>query len=61
MSQDRIDSLEKKVDELANIIKPMAETYAAAVRVGKWSSGILVFISIMIGIALGIKELFKWK
>lgn len=66
----RIDSLQashlvdqsevkKVIQDLSDIIKPMAETYAAATRIGKWTSGFLVFISVGIGIALALRDLFR--
>jgi len=56
--QREIEDLKQEVLELKEIIKPMAETYAAAVRIGKWTSALFVFISIMLGIVLALKALF---
>lgn len=52
-------SLEKKQDDMSAILTPMNESYQAAIRIGKWTSGLLVFISIAIGIVLSLKDLFK--
>jgi hypothetical protein len=57
--QHELDDLKQEIQELKEIIKPMAETYAAAVRIGKWTSALVVFISIMLGISLALKELLK--
>ena len=64
MSQDvqhELEDLKQEVQELKDIIKPMAEAYSAAVRIGKWGAALAGFVSIMIGIALGLKELLSRK
>lgn len=66
----RIDSLQgahltdqaevkQSIKDLSDLIKPMVETYTAANKVGKWLVAIVTFISIIIGIVLGLKRLFK--
>jgi len=46
-------------DKLMEILKPITESYGAAIKLGKWGTTILVTISIIIGILLGIKNLIK--
>jgi hypothetical protein len=59
MSEHEISELRQEIKELRDIITPMAETYQAASKVGKWAVGLVTFISIMFGIALALRELFR--
>lgn len=41
------------------LLKPISETYDTASHLGKWVMGAAVFISIVIGIALGVWQLIS--
>jgi hypothetical protein len=58
-NEDRISALEKGQQQILEILKPISETYITASRLGKWGMGLLVFISISIGVILGFKNLVK--
>ena len=49
----------KAIEELQKSITPMIESYKASMKLGKWAMGLLAFISIIIGIFLGFKNLIK--
>lgn len=57
--EDRIVALEKGQQEILNILRPISETYRTATMLGKWSTGLLVLISVIIGIILSIKQIIK--
>lgn len=52
-------SINQQLKEVKDILKPITETYTTIARLGKWGTAILVFISIVVGIILGVKELFR--
>lgn len=54
-----IRELREEIQKLSDIIKPLGETYCAAVKIGRWASGLLVFIAVGIGVVLSFKELFR--
>ena len=58
---ERLIAIENNQRTMADILKPMNESYQLAIRFGKWVSGVLVFISIAIGIILSLKDLFAKK
>lgn len=61
ISNDKdFDDLKCQIKELKDMIKPMATAYSASLQLGKWAVGLLTFISIIIGIILSLKSLFKW-
>ena len=51
--------LDKEIAEIKEMMKPLSETYRVAVVLGKWVMGLLVFISVLIGVILGLKSLLK--
>jgi len=51
---EQVESLTKEIQELKEILKPMAETYVAVTKLGKWAGQGLVIISITIGIILSL-------
>lgn len=55
--EDRITALEEGQKEIIALLKPISQTYTTVSTLGKWSSALLVFISIVIGIILGWKKL----
>ncbi len=56
---DRIKALEKGQEEILNLLRPIAETYTTVTTLGKWGMAVMVFISILIGIVLGARNLLK--
>lgn len=57
--KEKEEKLDGEIKEIKDILKPLVETYGTAVMLGKWVMGLLVFISVLIGIILGIKNLLK--
>lgn len=57
--EDRIIALEKGQEEILALLRPIAETYTTASTLGKWIMAFLVFVSVIIGIILGARNLFK--
>ncbi len=53
----RLDRLETAITEIRDILKPISETYTTASTAGKWFMGLMVFISIGIGIVLSLSKL----
>lgn len=66
--EDRLLALEnqniertKQHDELMAKLGPMIDSFNAAVKLGKWSTSILIFISVGVGITIGIIKIFHHK
>lgn len=57
--KEKEEKLDREIKDIKDILKPLTETYTTAVVLGKWIMGTLVFISVLIGIILGLKNLFK--
>lgn len=57
------DDLEAKrkedMDNIMKILKPMAESYSAASKIGKWVMAALLFVSILLGIIIATIKLTK--
>lgn len=53
----RIAALEKGQQQILALLGPISETYKTVASLGKWASAILVFISVVVGILLGLKDL----
>lgn len=54
-----INVILKKLEDIELTLKPIAETYHTVSSLGKWSMAIMVFISVVLGILIGIKNLLK--
>ena len=54
-----IDDLKIEIEKFKELIKPLCDTYSTSVILGKWIMGLLVFISILIGVILGLRSLWK--
>ena len=52
---DNFKAIREALERIDNKLTPMAETYGAASRMGKWVMGLLVFISIIVAILRGVK------
>lgn len=50
--------MEDTLTRMEQILTPISETYTTATTVGKWFMGFLVFVSLMVGIGMGLKNLF---
>lgn len=57
--EKRILALEEGQKEILALLKPISETYSTVSTIGRWGMALLVFISILIGIILGAKNLFR--
>lgn len=55
----QMEELKNEIKDLRDVIKPIAESYQAAVKLGTWATKLVVFISVAIGIIIGYKNLFK--
>lgn len=58
---DDNSQLRKSIDNLMVLVKPMAETYGAASRIGKWTAGLLSFVLLVTSVLIALKDLFKTK
>ncbi len=56
---EELAKLSKDIKDLQDIMRPIAETYRTVSALGKWSMAGLVFLSVLIGILLGIRNLFR--
>lgn len=57
--QHHVTDLRREIAEIKDILKPISETYKTATTIGSWAKGLLVFVSVMIGVVLGLKDIFK--
>lgn len=55
--EDRIASLEDSVGEIRDMLRPIAETYRSVNQLGRWTMAVLIFISVLLGVLVGIKNL----
>lgn len=53
----RQEELDHSQQEILNLLRPIADTYRTATTLGKWAMGGLVFISVVIGLLVGLKNL----
>lgn len=56
-----LDSIQKTLESMDSKLEPIADTYRTARTVGKWVMGLLVFVSVVIGILVEIKKFFSIK
>lgn len=54
----RIGALEAGQKQILELLEPIAETYKTANMLGKWTMGIMVFMSILLGVILSLGKLF---
>lgn len=57
--EDRITALEKGQKDILDLLKPISETYTTVSTMGRWGMAFMVFISILIGVVLGFRNLTK--
>ena len=55
--EDRISALEDGQKQIIALLEPISETYKTVSKMGKWLVAFIVFISVIIGILAGLKEL----
>jgi len=53
----RITQLENQNKRILDILEPIADTYKSAGTIAKWTKAFLVFVSIIVGIIVGIRNL----
>ena len=65
--KDKIDSLEQadsmntiEHQKIMELLRPISETYRAVNLLGKWTTAILVFISILLGVIFGWVRIVSW-
>ena len=54
--QEKERLLDKEIEEIKEMMKPLLETYQVAVVLGKWIFGALVFLSVLLGIILSVRQ-----
>ena len=54
---DRIIALEEGQKQIIDLLQPISDTYKTVSKLGKWLVACVVFISVVVGILAGIKEL----
>lgn len=59
LQDDRISALEKGQERILELLEPMADNYLAALKLGKWIMGGLLFTSAILGVLFGVKNLLK--
>ena len=57
MSESEIRLLREQLDRIETTLKPIAEAYYAASRLGSWAKYLLYIIAAILGILLTIKQL----
>ena len=57
--KEKEDKLDYEIKEIKEMLEPLLETYKTAVFVGKWIFGFLVFLSVLLGIILSLRQVFK--
>lgn len=57
--QEKERQLDNEIKELKEMITPLLETYSVAIVLGKWIFGLLVFLSILLGVVLSIRQFLK--
>ena len=57
--QEKERQLDNEIKELKEMITTLLETYSVAIVLGKWIFGLLVFLSILLGVVLSIRQFLK--
>ena len=57
--KEKEDKLDYEIKEIKEMLEPLLETYKTAVFLGKWIFGFLVFLSVLLGIILSLRQVFK--
>lgn len=56
---DRIEALEKGQEKILELLKPMADNYMTALKLGKWLMASLLFLSVLGGVILTWLKVFN--
>lgn len=56
---EQFGAIHEVLKRLEEKLDPMAESYAAYMKMGKWGMAGLIAVSVIIGILVGLKNLFK--
>ena len=56
---EMIYNLAKDFKDFKTDVKPMVDSYKTATTIGGWFWKIMVFISLTVGIIIGLKDVFK--
>jgi hypothetical protein len=59
MSESEIKLLKEQLDRIETTLKPIAEAYNAASKLGTWAKYALYIVASILGILLTIKQLRK--
>jgi hypothetical protein len=57
--KERFDVFEVTLNRIEKKLDPIANTYTSATTMGQWIMRMFVFISITVGVILGLKSLLK--
>ena len=57
--KEKEDKLDYEIKEIKEMLEPLLETYKVAITLGKLIMGLLVLFSVILGIVLSIKSIFK--
>lgn len=57
--QKSVTELREEIAEIKEILKPISDTYRTATTIGSWTKGLLVFISVSLGVIMGMRDIFK--
>lgn len=57
--KEKEEKLDNEIAEIKEMLEPLLETYKVAITLGKWIMGLLVLFSVILGIVLSIKSIFK--
>jgi hypothetical protein len=59
-AETRINTeVKESIDKILLILEPISESYKTASKVGRWAMGLLLFVSIIVGIVVGIVNIFR--
>lgn len=57
--KEKEEKLDNEIAEIKEMLEPLLETYKVAITLGKWIMGLLVLFSVILGIILSLKSIFK--
>jgi len=56
---ERFEEINATLKEVRDAIKPISDVYTSVSLLGKWGMGLMIFISILVGIVVALATLFK--
>lgn len=57
--EEMYKELKEQNNKILDVLTPISETYQTTTQVGKWVTGLMVFVSILLGVILSLKSLLK--